>query len=605
MAESQPNGQATGSSPLPVAVGRPISEHGHSHGGVPCHGHGHSGHGHSHGQTHAAVAMPIAQVMPVMATQKQLDGEASVEDIFLVARTNKFQVLTDLIAKEPSTITLKDADGHSLLHWASLFDNTEAVAKLLEANAEVDAPAGNLQTPLMWAALRGHCPTIRLLHQAKASVDTKDSLGAFPLLLAVQHQQVFAFLLLLRLGASMFAADSNGCGILHWAAYKGDLELLRLCDYFNLDFGQVDKQGMTAMHRATSANRPLAVKFLLEHKADPELQASDGRTCLDLATKAENQQMVLMLKDPEKFIKKEATHSVDAGCTGAEKKSVLSKTLQMEKASTLLFPLGWSVCVGLSTFGYITDGRPRHLTPVANIMLEITTVLALLLMVLVIRSDPGGIPKRIPGNSCIEEIQDKLAEGVGQGLSFERVCHTCWVVRPLRAKHCSLCDMCVDEFDHHCVWVANCVGGGNRRLFMMLCFGELFAQVFHWIVHFYTLRDVHSKLGGGFFSVTTVVVATIPVVVISIVLHTLTMPWVMCLIVHQSRSIAMNVSTNEFMNMNRYKHFWEEEVVERNGTLLSRRKFHNPFDQGKVKNCLNFWLHKKKKGGGYVELAAV
>ncbi len=49
----------------------------------------------------------------------------------------------------------------------------------------------------------------------------------------------------------------------------------------------------------------------------------------------------------------------------------------------------------------------------------------------------------------------------------ERLCDTCFIVRHLRMKHCRMCDLCVPEFDHHCMWINNCVGKGNHRAFIV------------------------------------------------------------------------------------------------------------------------------------------
>ncbi|PNY04629.1 putative S-acyltransferase [Trifolium pratense] len=44
-------------------------------------------------------------------------------------------------------------------------------------------------------------------------------------------------------------------------------------------------------------------------------------------------------------------------------------------------------------------------------------------------------------------------------------CSYCSVEQPPRAKHCHDCDKCILQFDHHCVWLGNCIGQGNHCQF--------------------------------------------------------------------------------------------------------------------------------------------
>jgi palmitoyltransferase len=55
-------------------------------------------------------------------------------------------------------------------------------------------------------------------------------------------------------------------------------------------------------------------------------------------------------------------------------------------------------------------------------------------------------------------------------------CKKCGV-RPERAHHCNVCDVCVLRMDHHCPWINNCVGLGNHKVFLLLAIYACAASV--------------------------------------------------------------------------------------------------------------------------------
>lgn len=42
-------------------------------------------------------------------------------------------------------------------------------------------------------------------------------------------------------------------------------------------------------------------------------------------------------------------------------------------------------------------------------------------------------------------------------------CNICKMVVSYKAKHCRKCNKCVTNFDHHCVYLNNCIGSKNYK----------------------------------------------------------------------------------------------------------------------------------------------
>ena len=135
-----------------------------------------------------------------------------------------------------------------------------------------------------------------------------------------------------------------------------------------------------------------------------------------------------------------------------------------------------------------------------NISLFIFNPLAIMTVITHLLSmfkSPGYVPipfTSSPDNSKLPDLSNNNNENRGDII----YCKKCQNPRPPRAHHCKICKKCTLKMDHHCHWVANCVGYYNQKNFYQFLFYSTFGDIvgFLLLIHsfFNCNKDIKSNV---------------------------------------------------------------------------------------------------------------
>lgn len=220
---------------------------------------------------------------------------------------------------------------------------------------------------------------------------------------------------------------------------------------------------------------------------------------------------------------------------------------------------------------------PHHLGISIMVIVIALTLFALILLLLTSGRDPGVIarnanPPELEGYEGTEvgpgqtpqlrlpRTKDVVVNGVVVKIKY---CDTCMHYRPPRCSHCSICNNCVQKFDHHCPWVGQCIGLRNYRFFFMFVFSTTLLCIY---VHAFCWIRIRKIMNGENVSIWKAMTKS-PASIVLIIYTFISVWFVGGLTVFHSYLISRNQSTYE-----NFRNRYDERV--------------NPYNKGVIKNFM-------------------
>ncbi|KAF5175963.1 S-acyltransferase [Thalictrum thalictroides] len=388
-------------------------------------------------------------------------------------------------------------------------------------------------------------------------------------------QTAFLYHIVTKWNADPDVPDNDGRSPLHWASYKGFADCTRLLLFLDAYRGRQDKEGCTPLHWAAIRGNLEACTVLVQAGKKEDLMVTDntGFTPAQLASDKNHRQVAFFLGNARRLF--------DKRFDGNSRLGKLSKLG--------LAPVLWCIIfVLLVTYihSVILDVNLPRLTAAFGLLAWLGVFLAsagLVMFYRCSRKDPGYIRMNIhdPQNLKDDEplLKIELNNPTLLAGNWSQLCATCKIVRPLRSKHCSTCDRCVEQFDHHCPWVSNCVGKKNKWDFFMFLILEVSAMLITGAVAFIRILTdptAPSSFGAWMNHAGGHHTGAVSFLLVDIFLFF----GVAVLTVVQASQISRNITTNEMANVMRYSYL-----------RGPGGRFRNPYDHGIRKNCSDFLIN--------------
>jgi len=302
-----------------------------------------------------------------------------------------------------------------------------------------------------------------LVDEADADRYVQTKYGSTVMHIAAQQDQPLSLQFFYEHGIDVNIRDSKQSTPLHWACYTRSEMALNFLLSMKPDLEAQDVTGFTPLHIAIMCVEKLGssrnVKSLLLRGAKRDSKDNNGKTPAEIIPES-------FEDDTRQELESILSHQ--SYCECMMMKVPLIPLKRNHKTQSLFLSL-FFVVVLLNTFIILPPLVQLDLNKYSQYFNFASTFFVLLFFFVASCSNPG-VLKPDPKKPFIELVRD---------VNPADLCAECKVIRSARSRHCTICNRCVERFDHHCPWVNNCVGIKNHNAFLFFLLTIWIKIIFH------------------------------------------------------------------------------------------------------------------------------
>ena len=255
---------------------------------------------------------------------------------------------------------------------------------------------------------------------------------------------------------------------LHYACYHGSINCVELLLDLGADVNAVDKDGKSVLTYAVYSGDMRIVKKLLIHGADKAIKDVDGNSPYNFACEMNKRQIVHLLKVSSCLDKAKVISCCNVN--NLEIKQLKSKRNDFDLMIYLLLYLIFIIIFSLRFFfiSNYADLKANWLNIRIGLYCFCLSGIFLVISLIIFAYF-----------KCITKYPQHLVKNKRNLLimydNSNNICVKCIRIKKPNTIHCAVCDLCIDEWDHHCFWLNACINKNNIKKFvlfiiLMICF---------------------------------------------------------------------------------------------------------------------------------------